>query len=103
MRSFAPRSGGWCCRGQLGGRGRTRRTGRKARERGGGGGFRVTGDLLFLTEEEAEAYHREALKESNGDNGDDEECGGDRDHDKGEGDDEGFGKGGEKEGTRGGG
>ena len=81
---------------------------KRKREKGGGGGtFRVPGDLLFLTGEEVEAYLREALEESDGDDRDDEAGGVD---DKGqvgdkwgeEGGEEGGDKGGEKEGDTGG-
>ena len=63
-------------------------------ERGGGGIFRVPGDLLFLIREEVGAYFHEALEERDGDDGYDKGGGG---TDKGEGGD----KGGDKRGEEG--
>ena len=68
--------------------------GKKGKKRGRekeGGTFRVPGELLFLTREEAEAHLREALRE--GDDGDDSDDG----DDENDGDDEGD-EGGEKRG-----
>ena len=81
--------------------------GKKRKREPEGGTFRVAGELLFLSREEAEAHLREALGEGDdrdsGDEGDDE---GDEGGDKGEGGDMGGevggDKGGEKEGVTGG-
>ena len=54
--------------------------------------FRVPGELLFLTQEEAVAHHREALGDSDGDDGDVE---GGKGNDKGEGGDKRSQEGGE--------
>ena len=68
------------------------------------GTFRVPGELLFCTREEAEAHLREALRA--GDDGDDGDDEGDEGGDKGQGGDKGGevggDKGGEKEGDTGG-
>ena len=68
-----------------------------------GGTFRVPGELLFRTREEAEALLQEALKEADeGDDGDDGDDEGNQGEDKGErgdkGCEEGSDKGGDKEG-----
>ena len=70
------------------------RVGRRGREEGEeeeqGGTLRVPSSILFATREEAEQYLREAMEESDGDEGDDE---GDEGDDKGDGGDKGGGKG----------
>ena len=96
MRSWTQGSGGWCRRWSSGEGGKT---GRKRKREKDGGTFRVPGELLFLTREEAEAHLREALRE--GDDGDDRDDGddeGDEGGDKGERGD----KGGEVGGCQGG-
>ena len=88
-----------------GGQGKKGKNGKKGKTRKRGGGtFRVPGDLLFLTREDAEVDLREALEESDGDNGDDEGGGGDNkggDKRGEEGGGPGGDKGGEKEGDTG--
>ena len=70
-----------------------------------GGTFRVPGELLFLTKEEAEAHLREALREGDdgydGDAGDDGDDKGDEGGDKAEGGDKGDEVGGDKGGEKG--
>ena len=69
--------------------------GKKRKREKEGGTFRVPGECLFLTREEAETHLREALRE--GDDGDDVDDGYDRDDEGDKGDDKGEGgdKGGE--------
>ena len=58
--------------------------GKKRKREKEGGTFRVPGELLFLTREEAEAHLREALRGGyNGDEGDDGDDKGDEGGDKG--------------------
>ena len=56
--------------------------GKKRKREKEGGTFRVPGECLFLTREEAEAHLREALRE--GDDGDDVDDEGDEGGDKGQ-------------------
>ena len=82
--------------------GKKARKGKKREREKEGGTFRVPGELLFLTREEAEAHLREALGDNDGDNGDDEGGGGRQEGgDKWgeEGGEEGGDKGGEKGGA----
>ena len=72
--------------------------GKKRKREKEGGTFRVPGELLFLTREEAKAHLQEAL--GAGDDGDDRDDEGDEAGDKGG--EVGGGKGGEKEGDTGG-
>ena len=81
--------------------------GKKRKREKEGGTFRVPGELLFRTPEEAEAHLRAALEErDDGDDGDDRNNKGDEGDDKGEGGDKGGGvrgdKGGVKKGDTGG-
>ena len=90
--------------GSTGEGGEKGKKGKKRKREKEGGTFRVPGELLFRTLEEADAHLRAALEErDDGDDGDDE---GDQGDDKGEGGDKGGGvgydKGGEKEGDPGG-
>ena len=94
-------SGDWwvLSQGSNGEGGEKGKKGKKRKQEKEGGSFRVLGELLFRTREEAEARLRAALKE--GDNKDDRDDGddhGDQGDDKGEGGD----KGDEKEGDTGG-
>ena len=89
------------------GEGEGGKKGKKRKREKEGGTFRVPGDLLFRSREEAEARVREALGAGDeGDDGDDGDDEGDEGGDKGEGCDEGAevggDKGGEKEGETGG-
>ena len=75
--------------------------GKKRKREKEGGTFRVAGDLLFLTREEAEAHLPEALEA--GDDGDDGHDGDDEEDeggDRGEGGDKGGEAGGDKEGEK---
>ena len=76
--------------GEGGKKGKKRKKRKREKE---GGTFRVAGELLFLTREEAEAHLREALE--GGDDGDDGDEEGDEGGDKG-------GGGGDKGGDKGG-
>ena len=74
--------------------------GKKRKREKDRGTFRVPGELLFRTREEAEARLREALREGDdGDGGDDGDDEGDEGGDKGEGGEVGGDKGGEKGGA----
>ena len=84
--------------------GKTGKKGKKRKRDKEGGTFRVPGELLFRTREEAAAHLREALGAGNdGDDGDDEgDKGGDKGEGGGKGGEVGGDKGGEKEGDTGG-
>ena len=93
--------------GSTGEGGEKGKTGKERKREKEGGTFRVPGELLFRTVEEAEAHLRAALKErDDGDNGDDGDDEGDEGDDKGEwgdkGGEVGGDKGAEKEGDTGG-
>ena len=81
--------------------------GKRRKQEKEGGSFRVLGELLFCTREEAEAHLWEALRErDDGDDGDDGDDEGEEGGDKGEGCEKGgevgIDKGGETEGDTGG-
>ena len=80
MRSWTRGTGGWCRRGEGGEKGKK---GKKRKQEKEWGTFRVPGELLFRTPEEAEAQLRAALEER--DDGDDRDDEGDEGDDKGEG------------------
>ena len=101
--------GKWCVVSQgSNGEGEGEKKGKKGKKRKRekeGGTFRMPGDLVFRTREEAEAHLREALGAGDeGDDGDDGDDEGDDGGDKGEGGDKGGevkgDKGGEKEGDK---
>ena len=70
--------------GSTGERGEKGKKGKKRKREKEGGTFRVPGELLFRTPEEAEAHLRAALEErDDGDNGDDGDDEGDEGDDKG--------------------
>ena len=107
MRSWTRGTGGWCRRGppgRGGERGKKGKKGKKRKREKEGGTFRVPGELLFRTREEADAHLRAAFEE--GDDGDDGDDEGNQGDDKREGGDKGGevggDKGGEKEGDTGG-
>ena len=82
--------------------GKKGKKGKKRKQEKEGGTFRVPGELLFRTREEAEAHLREALGAGDdGDGGDDGDDEGDKGGDKGEGGEVRGNKGGEKEGDTG--
>ena len=99
MRSWTRGTRGWCRGGSNDEGGKK---GKKRKREKEGGTFRVPGELLFRTREEAEAHLWEALRDADdGDEGDDGDDEGDEGCDKGEGE-VGGDKGAEKEGgTRG--
>ena len=87
--------------------GKKGKKGKKRKREKEGGTFRVPGELVFRTQEEADAHLREPLGAGdNGDGGDDGDDEGDEGGDKGEGGDKegevGGDKGDEKEGDTGG-
>ena len=83
--------------------GKKGKKGKKRKREKEGGTFRVPGELLFRTREEAEAHLREALAAGDeGDDGDDGDDEGDEGGDKGEGIDKGGEVGGDKGSEKGG-